>query len=902
MPLAITLLLAACGGGSDNSTEAPRTLSGMKVTGGAATSAEIALAPIGATASSSERDDLSALAAIDADDQTRWSSGFTDNEFLTLDFGKSTNITRVRINWENAHATRYLLQVSNDGEKWTTIKSIDNSRGGVEDWTDLSGQGRYLRMQGIKRSTPYGYSIIQMQAFSGTPADSTPIVEPAQPVPPSPDPTLPPGASVPAPAGTGVADYVPLFSSSTQVVEQIQYTEPDGTLVTYAGFRPTPRHAREGGEPWTDTVDLGPGNYLAFPPHYFQNRTFGLVIRDEVPAGRQKITAYLKPNTGIMVNNSFNAFRRLDPGVIEYGWKMGVGYTNPKNPNDPTQRCGPADKLEELCVAQSITDYWRFQDEKDYQGDTTRVNNKLVVGDKIEMTAGVFLDYLPGTSVAVIDGGFNRDYSLEQLYVVGKGMVPWYGIAPKLDTTPLPDDALLGGQASVSYNYSEEPHRVFQQSANNIGIANMQRFVEGRRLFHISYIDGKHSENADVNPVFTAHANQLGARYNEVRCLGCHALNGRSPATGVGELLNRFAVLTAAASTHTAITPDPTYGINVQQLARTAGAPDYGVSVQSFEKTVRMLADGEKIELQKPVYAFKGPLPAQFSVRQAPQVVGMGLIEALDEATILALADPQDKNGDGVRGVPNWSIDPETGQRHLGRYGWKAAKGTVRQQAAGAFLQDLGITTPAFKSVGCQRGTSDCKTSMVTPSISAAELDRISSYLQLLGVPAQRKYPSGYTDGAVTPPEHRITANTQASIELGRKLFAQSACTSCHVAELKTGKFHPLAELRNQVIHPYTDVLLHDMGPELADTLTEGQASPNMWRTQPLWGLGSLKYVQKGTGLADPQSVRYLHDGRARTLMEAIAWHGGEASSSRAKFEAMTKSARDAVIAFLESL
>jgi CxxC motif-containing protein (DUF1111 family) len=691
---------------------------------------------------------------------------------------------------------------------------------------------------------------------------------------------------------------VPLFTSSTPVTEQIQVTEADGTLVTYAGFRPTPRHAREGGEPWTDTVDKGPGSYFAFPPFYFQNRTFGLVIRDEVPAGRQKITAYLKPNVGTMINNSFSAFRRLDPNVIEYGWKMGVGYTNPK---DGTQRCNPATAIADLCVAQSITDYWRMADEAQYQG-ITRANNKLKVGDKIEMSPGVFLDYTPGTDIALIDGGHNRDYSFEQLYVVGKGMVPWYGIAPKLDTTPLPDDALLGGQASVSYNYSEEPHRVFQQAANNIGIANMQRFVEGRRLFHTSFLDGKHSESPTVNPVFTAHANQLGERFNEVRCLGCHTLNGRSPAADVGTPLNKFAVLTAAASTSTSITPDATYGVNVQQLSRTAGAPDYGVSIQSFVKTVRTLAGGETVELQKPVYAFKGPVPAQLSVRQAPQVVGMGLIEALDETTILALADPQDANGDGIRGIPNWSIDPETGQRHLGRYGWKAGKATVRQQAAGAFLQDMGVTTPAFKSVSCQRGAADCKTSTATPSLSDLELDRIASYLQLLGVPAQRKYASGYTDGTVTPPEHDIPDTLRTAIARGGQLFTQAGCTGCHKAELKTGANHPFQELRNQTIHPYTDVLLHDMGAELADTMTEGQAGPSLWRTQPLWGLGSLKYVQKETGFADATTVRYLHDGRARTLVEAIGWHGGEGSGSRAKFEAMSKADRDAVVVFLESL
>jgi CxxC motif-containing protein (DUF1111 family) len=689
-----------------------------------------------------------------------------------------------------------------------------------------------------------------------------------------------------------VVDYVSLFNSETPVAEQIQYVEADGTLVTYAGFRPTNRHSREGGEEWTSTVDAGPGDHFSFPTFYFQNRTYGLVIRDEVPAGRQKVTAYLKPNVGTFINNGFSAFRRLDAGVIEYGWKMGVGFDNKKEGN---QRCHAADKIEDLCVAQSINDYWRSAEEG-------RPDKLLRIGDKIEMTPAQFLDHTPGSDKALIDGGGIRYYSFEQLYVVGKGMVPWYGVAPKLDSQPLPDDALLGGQASVSYNYSEEPHRAFQQTANNIGIANMQRFVEGRRLFHTSFLDGKHSESPEVNPVFTQHANQLGARFNEVRCLGCHTLNGRSPAPTIGAPLNKMGVLVAAASTSTAVTPDATYGLNVQQQARTAGAPDHSVSVQSYDKTVRKLADGEQVELQKPVYAFKGPVPAQFSVRQAPQVIGMGLLEALDETTILALADPDDKNGDGVRGVPNWSIDPETGERHLGRFGWKAGKGSVRQQAASAFILDIGITTPAYKSTSCQRGAADCKTSAATLAVSEVELGRLASYIQLLGVPAQRKYPSGYTDGTVTPPEHDLTEATRARIDQGGKLFAQAACTSCHAAELKTGRNHPFAELRNQVIHPYTDLLLHDMGPELADTMTEGQANPNMWRTQPLWGLGSLKYVQKGTGQADPQSVRYLHDGRARTLMEAIGWHGGEASGSRAQFEAMSKAARDAVIAFLESL
>jgi CxxC motif-containing protein (DUF1111 family) len=195
-------------------------------------------------------------------------------------------------------------------------------------------------------------------------------------------------------------------------------------------------------------------------------------------------------------------------------------------------------------------------------------------------------------------------------------------------------------------------------------------------------------------------------------------------------------------------------------------------------------------------------VPAQFSVRQAPQVIGMGLLEAVDESTILALADPQDSKGDGVRGIPNWSINPETGARHLGRFGWKAGKGTVRQQAASALMLDLGVTSPAYKSTTCQQGAATCNTASATLAVSEQELGQLASYMKLLGVPAQRKYASGYTDGTVTPPEHQISAAAMATIEQGAKLFAQAACTACHVAELKTGKNHPFAELRGQTIGP----------------------------------------------------------------------------------------------------
>ncbi|MGJ7506336.1 di-heme oxidoredictase family protein [Variovorax sp. GT1P44] len=711
------------------------------------------------------------------------------------------------------------------------------------------------------------------------------------PVPPS--PVLPPTQPVSVDASLGITSFYPLYAAGSPVTEQIQYREADGTLVTLMGMRPTERHARERGESWT-APDEGPGRYLTFPSAYFQNRTYGIEIRDHVPAGKQLIEMVLIVNDGTFDGTTFSLFRNSnDEGVRDYGWSLNTGFNNPKMGGKSICMAGSRD-----CQI-SFDSYWDVP-----KGEPHRA---LKMGDVIELSPAERLerygdgmhagepvsDSLKGK--AVVDGAGSRYYSFEQLYVVGQGLVPWYGVAPRLNSAPLPEDTLSGGSTSLSYNYSEEPMRVFQQMSNNIGIVNAKRFVQGRRLFHTSFLTGKHSEHPDDNPVFAAHVNQLGPRYNQERCIACHTLNGRSIIPGIGARLDSMAVLTAAAaSTGASPVPDATYGLNVQQRSRDASATDLSVSVQSYTTTTYTLPDGEKVDLQKPVYAFKGPAPAQFSVRQAAQVVGMGLIEAIDEATILALADPTDRDGDGVRGVPNWVTNPENGKVHLGRYGWKAAKATLRQQVGDALLKDIGVTSPVFPSRGCQRLDSDCRNTSGGTSISESELERLSDYLSLLAVPAQRSLRSGFPADTRVSPEHDVNPG---QINRGSALFAQAQCVACHTPQMKTGAKHPFAELRNQTIHPYTNLLLHDMGPGLADTLAEGKASASMWRTAPLWGLGSLAYVQGSV-----QNARYLHDGRARTLMEAILWHGGEAASSRGKFEAMSKDDRAAVIAFLSSL
>lgn len=669
--------------------------------------------------------------------------------------------------------------------------------------------------------------------------------------------------------------YVPLFPAGTQMLEQTQYREPDGTLVTLMGARTTERHARERGEDW-NLPDVSPGRYFTFPTFYFQNRTMGLEIRDTIPAGGKKIEFFLRVNEGTFDGTTFSLFRNiLNPNVRDYGWSLNGGFNNAKEGNLPICHAGQPKEDCKLVIESN----WR-----------TDPHSPLKIGDRIELAPAPRLKRDP-----VIDGGGSRYYSFEQLYVVGVGMKPWYGVAPNLDSDVLPDATLLGGDASVSYNYSEEPMRGFQQMVNNIGIQNTMRFVQGRRLFHTSFADGKHSEHPNDNPVFTQHVNQLGPRFNQVHCIGCHIANGRSAAPTIGARLDTMSFLTGGAATDGRRAADPNYGLTVLQRATDASASDFSVTLQHQDITVRTLPDGEKVELAKPVYAFKGPAPVEFSARQAPQVIGMGLLEAVAEETLLALADPDDRDGDGIRGIANIVQDPETGVNRVGRFGWKAAKASLRHQAAEALVNDMGVTSSVYPSRSCQRGATDCRgADPASASIAETELLRLSHYLSLVGVPAQRSLRSGFPADARVSPEHDVNPT---QIERGRVLFTQARCVACHTAEMKTGNTHPFAELRNQTIRPYSDLLLHAMGPGLADGVVEGKAAGNMWRTPPLWGIGSLPHVQGAAA-----NVRYLHDGRARTLTEAILWHAGEADDSRTRFENLPKTDRDALMAFLGSL
>ncbi len=833
--------------------------------------------------------------AVDGNKDSRWESTHkVSPSWLTVDIGAVRAIEQVAVHWENANAAHYRLEGSRDGLQWQLLtEHRHNQFGERTDRFAIATQLQYLRLLAIEPSSgnAWGYSVRELEIFGPaddsdtpptppveppTPPVNPPVEPPTPPVNPPVEPPQPPGPPVkepPAHSEPLPGGALPLFAKDQPLTEQIQYREADGTLVTLMGMRPTERHARERGEPW-DAPDQAPGRYLTYPPFYFQNRSFGLEIRDSIPAGGNTVEVWLHVNEGSFRGTTFSLFRNvLDPNVRDFGWSLNYGFNNPAEGGQPLCHAGKRE-----CMM-SFSSNWR-----------TSPHSPLKIGDKIELAPA------PRLLTPVLDGGGERYYSFEQLYIVGVGLKPWYGITPNLDSEPLPDSSLLGGDTSLSYNYSEEPHRVFQQMANNIGIGNTMRFLQGRRLFHTSFISGKHSESPQSNPVFSAHQQQIQGGYNQERCISCHLMNGRSPAPAAGDLLDGYTVLTARQAGNSLL-PDPLYGWNIQsrqrQTADVESPLQHPVWLTAYQTETRLLADGTEVTLRRPQYQFGSGEPALYSVRQAPQLIGLGLLEAIAEQDILANADPQDLDGDGIRGVPNWITDEHSGEIRLGRFGWKAAKISLRQQSAEALLLDMGLSSPLYPDTSCQK-TLLCQAPLANTAVSAEELDRFSQYLGLLAVPAQRNLRSGYPAGIRVSAEHDVDP---ALIAKGQQLFMSANCSGCHTPSFTTGVRHPLAELRNQRIQPYSDLLLHDMGPGLADNLPQGQANGQQWRTAPLWGLGSLAAVQGGA-----DKVRYLHDGRASTLDEAILWHDGEARASRQRYEAFSADERQALHHFLLSL
>ncbi|MCO5143153.1 MAG: c-type cytochrome [Oligoflexia bacterium] len=423
-----------------------------------------------------------------------------------------------------------------------------------------------------------------------------------------------------------------------------------------------------------------------------------------------------------------------------------------------------------------------------------------------------------------------------------------------------------GGRGTVN----DTTENAFQHPFPDVSREQRREFFVGNSFFRDAWVVAKSTTEA---------RDGLGPVFNSVSCSGCHALDGRGPAFKNGRVHLSLLFRLSRVGTD-GIFPDPEYGGQFQPLGIKDVEGEGRVAVE-FRAVKGTFADGTEYELREPIYRFEnlsqGPMKARFSPRQAPQLAGIGLLEAIREEDILAQADPKDLDQDGISGRPNFVDDLIANTKRIGRFGWKAGQPTLIQQNAAAFNGDLGITSNLFPKDDCTATQTKCLSAPNggDPELSDHILSRVTTYTQLLAVPQRR----------IHDPE---------SVERGEKIFQQIQCAKCHTPSYVTGSDHPIDLLRDQKIYPYTDLLLHDMGMELADHRPEEGANGREWKTPPLWGLGLLQTVSKHENL--------LHDGRARGLEEAILWHGGEASASRDFYKKLSLSEREDLLTFLRSI
>lgn len=414
----------------------------------------------------------------------------------------------------------------------------------------------------------------------------------------------------------------------------------------------------------------------------------------------------------------------------------------------------------------------------------------------------------------------------------------------------------------------------FSLSARNLAQEQRDRFFLGNALFNTNWVS---------SPSSTTARDGLGPLFNARSCSACHFKDGRGrPPEPGGDLVSMlFRLSVPGTDADGGPMPDPVYGGQLSGSAVLAARPE-GRGAVAYAMVPGTYPDGAAYTLLMPAYSISdwayGPPGAGLMVspRTAPGIVGMGLLESIPAEDILALADSADADGDGVSGRPNYVADARTGGTSLGRFGWKANQPTVEQQVAGAFVGDIGITSSLFpRESDTPAEKLDTLPHGGAPEIGNVELADVVAYSRVIAVPARR--------GWDTP-----------QAKQGSLLFDQAGCAACHVRDFTTPATAAPAALASQRIHPYTDLLLHDMGDSLGDGRPDYRASGNEWRTAPLWGIGLVPVVNGHT--------RYLHDGRARNLEEAVLWHGGEAAGSRKRFKALSSKDRQALVSFLNSL
>ncbi len=495
-----------------------------------------------------------------------------------------------------------------------------------------------------------------------------------------------------------------------------------------------------------------------------------------------------------------------------------------------------------------------------------------------------------GTAAAAVLALWALDLWAPDLWAAAQATI---GTKPDASTVPTTDfskaEPFEALQAAAGTSIEEADRFAFSHFSTNLRHERRMDFRLGNALFRKIWVPA---------PSSTQASDGLGPFYNARSCEQCHKEDGRGMPPHDGHPGTLFLRLARGADTpdeKQAVAdgsvrnfPDPVYGGQLQDKA-VPGLRAEGRMEIAYADLPFTFPDGTTVTLRRPTYSVSGlrygPMDPRttLSPRLAPQMVGLGLIEAIPEADIRALADPDDADGDGISGRLQ-AVRDLSGARRLGRFGWKAENASVRDQVASAFAGDLGLSTPlvARPYGDCTEAQADCL-GLATgeqPRLGKSEapdpiLDLVTLYSRHLAVPARR------LSGTET-------------VLAGKKLFYETGCIACHRPKFRTDTNAAEKEFRGQLIWPYSDFLLHDMGPGLADGQPVGGATVSEWRTPPLWAIGL-------TGTVARQAF-YLHDGRARSLEEAILWHGGEAEKARDSYARLSRNERETLIKFLESL
>ncbi|WP_339495556.1 di-heme oxidoreductase family protein [Pseudomonas sp. RA_105y_Pfl2_P56] len=453
--------------------------------------------------------------------------------------------------------------------------------------------------------------------------------------------------------------------------------------------------------------------------------------------------------------------------------------------------------------------------------------------------------------------------------------------APRF-TKAEPGEARSGGAATVR----KTDQNAFSLPSANLPPSRRVDFSVGNSFFRSPWV---------IAPSTTTARDGLGPLFNTNACQNCHIKDGRGhpptpQANNAVSMLVRLSIPNtpelADVIEQVGVVPEPVYGGQLQDMAVPGVVPEGKVRVEYTPVPVRF-KDGTEVELRKPELQITqlgyGPMhpDTRFSARIAPPMIGLGLLEAIPEEAILANASAQAKDKNGINGRPNQVWDDVLHKTVIGRFGWKAGQPTLNQQNVHAFAGDMGLTTSMRLFDDCTETQTACKQAPNgngpdgEPEVSDNILRLVLFYSRNLAVPARRDV-------------------NDAQVLAGKNLFYQAGCQSCHTPKYTTAANAAEPELANQVIRPYSDLLLHDMGDGLADNRTEFQASGRDWRTPPLWGIGLTQAVSGHT--------QFLHDGRARNLLEAVLWHGGEAQAAQQQVLSFNAEQRTALLAFLNSL